>query len=139
MGIAVRIVLDTNVLVSGMLSALGPSGQIVELMIDGALQPCIDGRIIEEYESVLRRPRLAIPPADADDILVLIRRVAEPIAARPLAASLPDPDDLPFLEVAATARAVLITGNLRHFPEEACAGVTVVSPRQFLDLLRQPP
>ena len=53
----------------------------------------------------------------------------------PLAADLPDPDDLPFLEVAAEAHAVLVTGNKKHFPDKAAGDVRVVSPRELLDLL----
>jgi len=131
----VKVVIDTNVLVSGLLSAAAPPGQILELVLDGILQPCIDGRIFAEYESVLHRPELSIDPADADEILEIIRMVAEPVAALPLPVELPDPDDLAFLEVAATARAVLVTGNKRHFPSKACKNVKVSSPREFLDLV----
>ena len=58
-----RVVLDTNVLVSGLLTPSGPCGQIVELVLDGVLDLCVDGRILDEYEDVLRRPKLAIPLA----------------------------------------------------------------------------
>ena len=54
----------------------------------------------------------------------------------PLDADLPDPDDLPFLEVAAEAHAVLVTGNKKHFPQKAAGAVQVVNPREFLDMLR---
>jgi predicted nucleic acid-binding protein len=49
---------------------------------------------------------------------------------------LPDPDDEPFLSVAAAAAAVLISGNLRHFPVRVRAEVTVLSPRAFVDGMR---
>jgi predicted nucleic acid-binding protein len=45
------------------------------------------------------------------------------------------PDDFPFLEVAAEANAVLVTGNKKHFPQKAVGAVQVVHPRGFLDLL----
>jgi len=51
----------------------------------------------------------------------------------------PDPDDEPFLAVAEYTDAVLVTGNLKHFPAKACAGVQVLSPRGFLDHLRDRP
>ena len=70
-------------------------------------------------------------------MLDLIRSAVEIAAAFPLPVELPHPADLPFLEVAASAGAVLVTGNLRHYPRRARAGVTVVTPREFLDLLRR--
>jgi predicted nucleic acid-binding protein len=53
------------------------------------------------------------------------------VLAEPLSVSLPDPDDLPFLEVAAATQAPLISGNLRHFPPERRAGVLLLSPTEF--------
>jgi len=131
-----KVVLDTNVLVSGLLTSTGPCGQILELLIEGVLQSCIDGRIFAEYRSVVHRPQLAIPRAEADRILEFIRLVAEPVAALPLPIEVPDVDDLPFLEVAATARAILVTGNKRHFPKKARGSVVVVGPSELLDRLR---
>ena len=45
-----RVVLDTNVLVSGLLSATGPCGRLIDLVVEGLLQPCVDSRILGEYE-----------------------------------------------------------------------------------------
>jgi len=132
----VKIVLDTNVLVSGLLSARGNCGQIIELMVAGELTLCIDGRIFAEYGDVLHRAQLAIPARCAAEILDLIQSVAEPVAASPIPAKLPDLDDLPFLEVAAKANAILVTGNLRHFPRKYRAGATIVNPAEFLNLMR---
>ena len=134
-----KVVLDTNVLVSGLISAKGPCGQILQLTFGGVLQPCVDGRILDEYEAVLPRPLFQTRREDVAEALSVIRLSAERIAPLPLDAELPDKTDLPFIEVATTAEAILITGNLRHFPKRACRGITVVSPREFLDLLRQPP
>ncbi len=59
-----------------------------------------------------------------------------PLVARPLPAALPDPADRPFIEVAAEAAAPLITGNLKHFPPEACANIEVLSPAAFIQSWR---
>ena len=134
-----KVVLDTNVLVSGLISAKGPCGQILQLTFGGVLQPCVDGRILDEYETVLPRPLFRIHAEDVAEALSVIRLRAERIAPMPLDAELPDKTDLPFIEVAAAAGAILVTGNLRHFPKRTCKGVTVVSPREFLDHLRQSP
>ncbi len=131
-----KVVLDTNVVVSAALTAGGTCARILDLLADGAFDLCADARILGDYEAVLHRRELGIDPNDAAVVLEWLRSIAEPVAAVPLAAALPDPDDLPFLEVAATGRAVLVTGNLRHFPKRACKGTTILSPRDFLDLLR---
>lgn len=131
-----KVVLDTNVLVSGLLSAEGTCSRILDLMIDGMLQPCYDGRIYAEYEAVLRRPELGPDAADVEEVLGFIRVFGEPVVAPPLQASLPDPHDLPFLEVAKASEAVLVTGNKRHFPKKASRAVPVVSPKELLDLIR---
>jgi uncharacterized protein len=131
-----KVVLDTNVVVSAAMTAGGTCAQIVNLLADGAFDLCADERILDEYEAVLYRRELGIRPEDAAVVLEWIRSIAEPVAAVPLAASLPDPGDLPFLETAAAGGAVLVTGNLRHFPKKACKGTTVLSPRDFLDLVR---
>lgn len=96
-----KAVLDTNVLVSGVISAGGPCGQIVELLLDGAIELFVDGRILDEYETVLRRPELSLPAEYVEFLLTAIRLEAKPVTARPLPAALSDPDDIPFLETAA--------------------------------------
>ncbi len=92
-----RIVLDTNVLVSGLLQALGPSGRIVRLVAAGVLTLCYDPRILAEYREVLLRERFGLDPDRVATLLEQIRADGTPVAAEPLAARLPDPDDEPFL------------------------------------------
>jgi putative PIN family toxin of toxin-antitoxin system len=131
--------LDTNVIASAVMTPDGTCAQILDMLADGVFAICADDRILAEYDSVLRRPGLRIVAEDADVVLELMRAVAEPVGAVPLLVDLPDPHDVPFLEVAAAANAVLVTGNLRHYPARSRAGVTVLSPREFLDLVRRSP
>ena len=132
-----RIVLDTNVVVSGLLSPYGPPATILRLVAVGDLRLCFDGRILAEYRQVLGRERFGFDPDDIEDLLEQVESDGELVAAGPLTASLPDPDDEPFLEVAAASDAdALVTGNLRHYPEDRRAGVTVVTPAGLLDMLR---
>src|ERR1700733_5562204 len=112
-----KIVLDTNVLVSGLLQPFGPSGQIVRLVASGELILCHDPRILVEYRDVLFRKKFRFDPERVDALLDQITAEGIPVMARPLAVRLPDPDDEPFLEVAlAGAVRCLITGNGKHYP-----------------------
>lgn len=134
-----NVVLDTNVVVSAAMTTHGTCARIMDMLADGVFGISADDRILAEYDTVLRRPELRIVPDDATAVLELIRSVAEPVAAVPLATELPDVDDAPFLEVAAAADAVLVTGNTRHYPSRSRAGVTVLTPREFLDVVRRSP
>jgi uncharacterized protein len=132
-----RVVLDTNVLVSALITLGGHCDQVVRLAVTGPLQPCVDARLRAEYVEVLHRSHLPFPREDADEVLDLLRRTAQEVQAAPLPVRLPHADDLPLLEVAAAAHAILVTGNTRHFPARRRAGVTVLTPRELLDLLRK--
>ena len=129
-----RIVLDTHVLVSGLLNPHNPPGRIVDAAIAGQVTLLFDDRVLEEYRAVLKRPRSGFAPEAVADLLDFIEIAGEPVAAPPLAARLPDPGDLPFLEVAAAGRAAsLVTGNVRHFPVAARPkGLRVELPAAFV-------
>ena len=132
-----KIVLDTNVLVSGLLQPFGPSGQIVRLVAAGELVLYHDPRILAEYQEVLLREKFGFDPERVEVLLEEIRAGGVPVAARPLPIRLPDSDDEPFLEIALAGGAqCLVTGNVKHYPAEARSGVEVLSPRSFLELYR---
>jgi putative PIN family toxin of toxin-antitoxin system len=133
----VRIVLDTNVLVSGLLNPHGAPATIVGLVAEGSLVVCYDTRILLEYRDVLHRARFGFDPAAVESLLMQIQADGEPVTARPLRQGLADPSDEVFLEVAVAAGVRwLVTGNLRHFPPTRSGGVTPVSPVAFLQVLR---
>ena len=119
--------------VSGVLTSHGPCGRILDLLVIGAFDLCADDRILAEYAAVLRREEFGIAAQDVDELLALFRTTAIHIVASPLSVTLPDPDDLAFLETAAASGSVLVTGNLRHFPPPSRCGVTVVRPAEFLE------
>jgi predicted nucleic acid-binding protein len=128
-----RLVVDTNVLVAGVLSASGPPGWIVESVLSGEIEPAFDAAIFSEYEDVLRRHELALAPTRVSALLEVLDRFGFEVTVPPWPEPLPDPDDEPFLAVAAWVGCPLVTGNLRHYPARARGRVTVLSPRQFLD------
>ena len=132
-----KVVLDTNVLVSGLLKAHSDAGAIVRLVAAGLLTVVYDARIYTEYREVLRRPKFGFENAEIKAILALIEAEGVVVAAVPLPERLPDPDDEPFLEVArAAADVILVTGNKRHFVLPGGAGVPVLNPSEFLALWR---
>ena len=134
-----RVVLDTNVVVSAAITTHGTCARIIDLVADGVIGIFVDDRILSEYDSVLHRPQLKIVPEDAAVVLELIRSIAEPVAAVPLAVELPDAGDAPFLEVASAAQAILVTGNARHYPKPSRVGVAVLTPKELLEVIRSSP
>jgi len=134
----VRIVLDTNVLVAGLLSPFGAPGQIVRLVSSGELALCLDARIFSEYEEVLARPKFGFDRDATATLLDFVAHRGEMTAGSPLACALPDPDDEPLLEVAlASAADYLVTGDHAHFPADRCEGCPLVSPAEFIDAYRR--
>ena len=131
-----RAVLDTNVLVSGILSEQGPPGWIVDLVAAGELQAVYDARILAEYRDVLTRSRLNLNATRVQLLLDVVQDIGILVTPMPWRVTLPDPDDEPFIACAKMAAAPLVTGNLRHYPEHLRFDVSVLSPRQFLDKLR---
>ena len=119
-----RVVIDTNVLVSGLLSPFGPPGVIAGLITAGRLCPCHDARILAEYNEVLRRSAFPFAEEEVAALMAQIQASGELVAAKPLPLRLPDPDDEPFLEVAAAAMA----GIPRHRQPEALS--PRLSPRR---------
>jgi putative PIN family toxin of toxin-antitoxin system len=134
-----RVVIDTNVLVSGLLSPRGAPPQIVRLVSSAELIVCRDERILGEYESVLGRPEFPFfKTSEVAALLEQIRKRGETVPARHLALTLPHASNLPFLEVAVAGRVqYLVTGNRRHFPRKPPGGLRIVSPAEFLALYRE--
>lgn len=135
-----KVVVDTNVLVSGFLNPHGPPGSIVGLAASGDLTLCYDARVLAEYREVLLRPRFDLDAQGVDDFLAQVEAEGEPVTAAPLPHHLPDRSDEPFLEVALSARAeCLVTGNREHFPARLCLAMRVLSPAEFVEAFRKRP
>ena len=136
-----RVVVDTNVFVSGLLGLFSYPARIIDLVYNGHVQCVYDDRIFNEYAEVLSRVkfRQAISARERSDLLAYLKGNGFYVLAPPLqpfTASLPDPSDLPFAEIAvAGAAQCLITGNTAHFRffENNPWGVDVVSPREFAE------
>ncbi len=131
-----NIVLDTKVLVSGILSPHGPPAAVLRALLSERASLCFDERILSEYRDVLSRGKFAFDRQLVEELLVFLEAAGLPILAPPLDLTLPDPADQMFIEVAVFGSAdFLVTGNLKHFPKAARQGVVVVSPRELLEVL----
>ena len=128
-----RAVFDTNVLVAGFLSPGGPPGRIVDWLRAGSVIAVLDDRIFAEYAEVLVRPAFRLPAGDVQTVLDAIRaRAIWAEVGTGYRMLLPDPDDVAFAECTRALEVPLVTGNLRHFPRAACAGVRILTPAQFV-------
>ena len=113
----IRAVIDTNVLISGLLSPTGNEALIILAINQGLMHPCVTDEILEEYAEVLGRPKFAFGPDEIDALLAMMRGKGELIAPRGTAPALPDASDGKFLHCAVAAQAeYIVTGNKRHFP-----------------------
>ena len=132
-----RVVLDTNVVLSGMLSNFGPAAVILGLVLNRRLGLVLDERILDEYEEVMNRPRFGLGHRDLLTVLERLRRVAQVHAPQAMPGGrrgFPDPDDVMFVEAALGARADwLVTRNLKHFPPARCGGVKIITPEQVVE------
>lgn len=93
------IVLDTNVLVAGLLTPFNAPGRVLDAVLAGQVRLLYDDRILAEYGD------------------------GQAVVAPPLGIALPDPDGAMFVEVAVAGRAeAIVTGNPRPFPPTRAMG-----------------
>ena len=128
----IKIVLDTNVLVSALISPKGPPGRILDKLAESSIQPILSPAIIAEYEDVLSRKKFGLSPATADAIMRNLRKLAVEVVPSESFHVCSDPDDDIFIDCAIAAGALyLVSGNLKHFPK-LFEKVRIVSPAAFL-------
>lgn len=137
-----RVVLDTNVLVSGLLRPSSVPARVLYLIHESRVRPVVDGRLLGEYAEVLARPRLGISADIAAELLRHLSDVSEHVTviaedvSRLDRVALPDAGDRPLIELAVSAGvSAIVTGNTRHFPTDALEPVRVLTPRQLLEEL----
>lgn len=130
-----QIVLDTNVLVAGLLSRRGASFQLIRMIGHNRLGLNVSVALALEYEDVLKRPGLvtSLNDDEIDAFLDYVLASSTLIQSVPtLRPALRDPDDERILEVAAQCRATIVTHNTRDFGAAAQFGVEIKTPQQFL-------
>ena len=133
----IRVVLDTNVLVSALLNMEGVPARVWAMALAGKIRLCVSQRILLEYYDVLCRREFPFDLDRVSSILAFIEDNADKVAPLPLPSVSIDPKDQVFVEVAVAAAAdYLVTGNLKHFTHLQKYRIRVVSPKQLLDDLR---
>ena len=127
-----RVVIDTNVIVSALLNANGIPASILALVLNGKLNISYDNRIIFEYINVLSRKEFCFDSEIINSLINYIRKDGEYVSAIYPVIEFSDKTDKKFYEVyKAGAAEYLITGNIKHFPKEK----TIITPRDFMEIL----
>lgn len=131
----ISVVLDTNIVVSALLSPKGSEAAVFRLCLSGIIHIYVSEPILQEYEGVLSRPKFKRSLSVVHQLMAGIRQASELVVpARSLSVST-DRSDNRFLECAEAAKAeFLVTGNRRHVPAE-WKGTKIVGAPQLLALL----
>jgi putative PIN family toxin of toxin-antitoxin system len=125
-----KVVLDTNVLISGLINPIGPPAQILNLMLNKKLLLLYDNRILKEYIEVLNRKKFNFKKEWINPIIDFIKMECELVPSEPIKIDFKDIDDQKFYETALSGNAdYLITGNTKHFPVHKI----VITPADFLN------
>jgi len=130
----VRLVLDTNIVVSAALRSEGLQRTVLLLAMTRPARLYVSAAILAEYQQVLARPRFRLPKGQRQQFLQLLKNRAHLVKPVRRLEVTSDPDDNMFLECAEAARAdYLVTGNVRHFPP-FWRQTKIITAREFLTL-----
>ena len=129
-----RLVIDTNVLISAAIKPSGLQRTVLLLAITKPARLYVSRSILEECSEVLARPELKIRKGLRQQLLQLIKNHSYTVAPIRQLEVTDDPDDNIFLECADAAKVdYLVTGNQKHFPR-FWKKTKVITPREFISL-----
>ena len=113
-----KVVLDTNIIISSTISTNGNPAAIMELVSEQVIQAYYNDEILDEYKRVLAYKKLKIEPEKQEEVIEKIKEIS--ILIKPKVSNIPIPDesDRIFYDTAQAAEAILITGNIKHYPNE---------------------
>ena len=129
-------VIDTNVLVSALLSRYSDSAtvQVVGAISKSGICPLYNQEIIAEYREVLHREKFHFPKKAIDSIISIIMKLGMNTKRIQSFEEFSDPKDVVFYEVALSKKdAYLVTGNTKHFPKTPI----VVTPTEIMEILKK--
>ena len=123
-----KIVMDTNIIVSAFLNPKGTPGEILSRVLTKKLILCYDNKIFSEYTEVLTRSKFGFDLELINDFLEFVRSSGEYIVAEPQKIKFTDEGDKIFYDVYKSSEAgYLLTGNARHYPQEK----NILIPNEF--------
>ena len=136
-----RVVFDTNVLVAAMRSRQGASFALVSSIPTTDFQLCLSIGLYLEWQAVLTRKENLLPVRTEEDALGFLRYLASQAHLQEIhflwRPFLPDADDDMILELAFAAGCTyIVTHNVKDFHGSEQLGITVITPRDFLKLIR---
>lgn len=124
-----RMVIDTNIIVSALLSPDGAACQVLSDALDGKHEVFVSVEIFQEYADVLHREKFGF---DEDIIVYLLdwfRDNAIWVEVTKSDIQMPDEKDRVFFDVARCCRARLLTGNIKHYPvDELVTSLEEIAP-----------
>ncbi|OGR85742.1 MAG: putative toxin-antitoxin system toxin component, PIN family [Elusimicrobia bacterium RIFCSPLOWO2_01_FULL_54_10] len=134
-----KVVLDTNVLVSGLLVQGSVPSEILRDFRDGQWILVLSGAILEEYGRVLRRKKFDLSTANIESMLRLIENKAlKVIPSEHFTIIHQDPSDNEFLDVAVECHAdFIVSGDQHLLALKRFRGIPILLPSEFLKALRE--
>jgi putative PIN family toxin of toxin-antitoxin system len=132
--LSVRLVLDTNVILSAALKPKGLQRTALTLALTRPAHLYVSAAILDEYSEILARPRFRIPKGVRLQVLQTIKNRSNLVTPLRQLEVCADPEDNIFVECADAARAdYLITGNQKHFPAY-WKSTKIITAREFIGL-----
>lgn len=114
------IVVDTNIIVSALLSPEGTAFEFMTRVLDGEYTVLVSEEIFREYEEVLRRDKFGLSEEIVSYILNWFINNTLWVEPRQSCVSMLDEKDRIFYDLAKSCKARLITGNFKHYPTDEC-------------------
>jgi len=130
-----KLVIDTNVVISALLKPESSPALIMSLVLRGSCMLCLTEKIFVEYEEVSGRGKFKkLDHGSVREFLSTLRSRALWVVPKVQVDEITkDPDDNAFLECALESKAdFLITGNIHHFPEKKFRHTAIVAPNEFV-------
>lgn len=138
-----RAIADTNVIYAALYSKAGASYELLRLLPAGRWKLVLSNTLCAEYEEVLGREMevLGITPDDVGRFLDALCALAERYRLKqPWIPVLNDPDDEAQVHLAFEAGVnYIVTYNVKHLDPARKLGIAVLTPREFLDIVRNQP
>ena len=133
--IPLRLVIDTNIVVSAALRPAGSQRTMLLLAMTKPARMYVSEAVVAEYREILARPEFKIRKGLQQQLMQLIVSHAHSVKPSRRLQVAKDPDDNIFLECADAAQAdYLVTGNPRHFPK-FWKKTKVITSRELIDIV----